>query len=230
VVNVGLHEAKEIALQRPFRHSYMAYFKSKIRSLTPNFVNRRFSFPSSSTQVNMSPERWQEMRQVAADSFSKVKKLVNEDRIQEIRAHVDKLLKNRGYKIVSKLENLRERRKRVTDFEEGRQNAMRILTIKYIQEKVGILPTADELKNYHDLNFELLKIKIAKLQQKVRVVVKKTKEFVHRIHTRESNLKNVSTKWTIQTGTEENSYTNMTESSLLASGDKDLKNKSEPLR
>ncbi|CAL8110243.1 unnamed protein product [Orchesella dallaii] len=175
LLDLGVHEAKEVVAQRKIWLTYTSYFVETLKKTFPIFQRRfqkeQLEFADASSAIP--PDRMQGMKDATATYLRQFLSSTS-DKMREMEAHCNKVLAGTGYRMVNKKE--KEQRKELE--KQQHIDHMRAETATYIKDKIGYDMKPDEMKKYADFNKEIVKLRIKKMEQKMEELSVKVDELV----------------------------------------------------
>ncbi|ODM89740.1 Polycystin-2 [Orchesella cincta] len=175
LLDLGVHEAKEVVLQRKIWLTYTNYFIQTMKKSFP-IIERRFRkehADSAEVPMQIPPERMQGMKDATA-AYLREFLGTTRDKMNEMETHCNRLLAGTGYRMVNK----QEKAKRKELEKQQHIDQMRTGTSIYIKEKIGYDMNPEEMKSYADFNKEIVKLRIQKMEKKMEELVIKVDQLV----------------------------------------------------
>lgn len=176
LLDLGVHEAKEVVQQRRVWLTYSQYFKNaflkSIPLLRPDIdVDEERRRRATNTPIH--PERWNGMKKETIAHIRAFLVAVDANLMKEMQQKCNKRLAKTRYRMVSK-------RKKALQNKEAKQRHIEDLrkrTSAYIKDKLGHNVTPKEFKEYSDFNKIIVKLRIQKMEKKLEIFNEKMDEF-----------------------------------------------------
>ncbi|CAL8110244.1 unnamed protein product [Orchesella dallaii] len=176
LLDLGVHEAKEVMRQRKVWLTFSSYFGQIIKSAFPVLQKRsrhKEHVKLTETLSTIPPERMQGMKDATAAYLRLFLSSVS-NKMREMETHCNRILAGTGYRVVSKQEKAHG--KKVN--QQGHIEQMRKNTATYIRDKLGHDMRPEEMKKFADFNKEIVKLRVQKLEKKMDELTSKFDQFL----------------------------------------------------
>lgn len=168
-LTLGLQEAKEVSIQRPFRLSYTGFVWLKIQSFLPNCLKQ--ILVKKEEVLSLSSERELELEKSFIQILENHISSIEVQRIREMKEITEQFINNKAagrQKLVYKKDKMTAKKNKIQKVGESRLNQMRELSIKFIKKVAKFDFSANEKQKYNEFNKKILELKCRKLKEKIK--------------------------------------------------------------
>lgn len=186
LLDLGVHDAKQVVKQRTVWLTYSRYFQQTVlksmvfvntsnRQKLSDQLKLKLDDNPAMHATTVHPERWIGMKKATTTYLRSFLVACKTDTMKKMEAHCNMLLSGTGYRMVTGKQKAMEKEL----VKQQHMDQLRRMTADYIRQKLGHEMKPDEFREYAEINKYIVKLRIQKMEKVLERLIDKIDQFVN---------------------------------------------------